>query len=74
MDSAAEYSKLMLVVEEGDAGLVKELLSTRVNINEQNKAGQSALGIAVKKGYLDVATLLIDNGANIDIPNKVLSF
>lgn len=71
MDSIAEYSKLMLVVEDGDIALAKELLSTGVNINEQNKGGQSALGIAVKKGFLDIAELLIDHGANINITNKV---
>ena len=57
-----------------DNGLKKTtayLLDTgRFNINDRDINGHSALAQAVKKGHVDVARLLIDNGADLTVPTN----
>lgn len=64
----------MLKVEEGNLREVKAARqkSQKEDVNFQNKAGQSALTIAARCGFCEIAEYLIMEGANVDILNKVL--
>ena len=54
---------------------VKRLITTWVDIpgylNTQDEFGDTALGYAAKRGNLDIATFLINAGANIELKNGV---
>ena len=51
---------------EGDIGKIKNHLRLHKNVDEQNKAGLSALHVAIKMGDLKIAQLLLDHGADIN--------
>ena len=42
------------------------LFRARADVNIVNLQGRTPLRIALLEGYLDIAGLLLDNGANID--------
>ncbi|MBT4803466.1 MAG: ankyrin repeat domain-containing protein [Legionellales bacterium] len=52
--------------------VVCSLLGCGVDINANNEKGKgvSSLILAIKKGYADVATALIDFGANVDVVDR----
>jgi len=50
--------------------LIKELIRHGCDINVNNKNGICPLILAIKKGYADVATALIDFGANVDVVDR----
>ena len=62
----------MLAVEEKNIMEAEQLISSGASINERNKTGQCALIIAAKSGKLELVKLLVANGANIQITNKVI--
>ena len=65
---------------EGNLPLIQTLLSSRQSkdidftisidmskrINEQDESGQTPLHLAADRGYFDVITFLVDNGANVN--------
>jgi len=55
----------------GDYNLVSSLLSQGINIDGQNRYGDTALIDASYYGHERVVSLLIERGANIDIQNNV---
>mgnify|MGYP001004364809 CR=1 FL=1 len=61
----------MIAIEEKNIEYAERLLSSGANVNEKNKAGQSALILAARSGLLDLVKLLLENGADIEITNKV---
>lgn len=63
----------MLKVEEGDLDEVKRLTAEQPeHIDFQNKSGQTALFLAVRRGNLAMVGALLMKNANINIRNKVL--
>ena len=64
----------MLKVEEGDLEEVKRLISEQPeHLDFQNKSGQTALFLAVRRGNLAMVGALLLKKANINIRNKVLN-
>ena len=64
-----------MTVEEGSYESVKRMLPSST-INHKNKVffmqhGYSALAIAIKFGYLEIAQLLINAGADVNSVNNV---
>ena len=58
------------VVEDGNVSGLRELLETYNDVTERNIFfGTKALHIAVQEGHVDVAKLLIQNGAEINAVN-----
>lgn len=72
MDALAGYTKLMLLIEEGNFDGVVELLEKGTDVNAQNKSGQTALTIAAKNGAGAIVSKLLEHGAEINLKNKVL--
>ena len=56
---------LVKTVNQGKTAEVQNLLEQGVNPNIRVAHGQTLLMIAVQKGYLSIAKLLLENGANI---------
>lgn len=55
-------------VEVGDLLTVKLLVNHSVDVNAASSCGMTALHLAAKHGYVDIANVLIISGARIDIP------
>ena len=71
--NAEELTLLMLASFAGDVTMVKTLIEAGANVNLCDQYGWSALTKAVynaelKKGFADVAQVLINAGANIEAP------
>lgn len=64
----------MLLIEEGDVEGVSDLLNRGIDINAQNKSGQTALSIAAKNGITPIVAKLLAYGADVNIKNKVQLF
>jgi ankyrin repeat protein len=72
METAGGYTLLMLRVEEGNIQeITNQLKNPTTKINAQNKSGQSALALAVRNGNINVGSLLINTGADVNLKNKV---
>ena len=54
----------------GRAEILKYLANMNVDINIQNKKGNSALHIATSKGNIEMVKVLLDLNINIDLQNK----
>ncbi|MGI9305518.1 MAG: ankyrin repeat domain-containing protein [Gammaproteobacteria bacterium] len=60
------WTPLMRATHEGRHGIVKSLLSkTSPEIDAQDESGLTALHRAAAKGYVDIARLLIEHGADV---------
>ena len=57
---------LIEVVSEGETRIVEQFLKAGFSVDSCDSSGVSLLNIAVRKGHVQVASLLIDNGANIN--------
>jgi ankyrin repeat protein len=58
----------------GDVGRVSELLSSGANVNARDRRGWSALSICAHGGYIVMAQLLLNHGAdlnNIDVDGNI---
>ncbi len=62
---------LMEAAGRGEIGIVRQLVARGVALDAQNVAGQSALMLAVSEGFMDTALLLLRNGANPEIEDKL---
>jgi ankyrin repeat protein len=61
---------LILAIKETKHPLWRYLLENGVNVNLQNKHGNSALHVAAYHDKKEVVERLLEKGANIDLPNK----
>jgi ankyrin repeat protein len=59
--------KLFLAVKDNNIDKVEDIISSGVDINYQNKDGQTALFIAASNNYYFIVSLLIKNSINIHI-------
>jgi len=64
---------LMLLVEENNLKEIRSLFdrTSNLDIDVQNKTGQTALLLAARNGNLAVTEYLVSRGANLNIQNKV---
>ena len=51
--------------------IVSLLLKANTNVDSTTKDGYSSLHIAAKEGHEEIASLLIDHGANLNLFTKV---
>lgn len=58
---------LMSAALGGHVGIVKQLLSKKVKLETKNPQGDTALAVALSNDKFEVAKLLINSGANVDI-------
>ena len=54
----------------GDVDAARRMLETGVNVNTQNRYGQTALMVAACHGHTTLAELLIAHGANLNVTAK----
>ena len=60
-------ARFLQCLENGDAAGVNAVLSTGISPNADLGAGQSPVMIAAMKGHIEIMTVLIEHGANINI-------
>ncbi|MEO6748978.1 MAG: ankyrin repeat domain-containing protein, partial [Casimicrobiaceae bacterium] len=65
-DSAS--ARLLMAARANDMPAVKRALADGASINARNRIGESALLGAVKRNDRELASLLIDAGADVDQP------
>jgi ankyrin repeat protein len=71
LKSKGEFSPLLYAVENKRKPIVEYLVSKGVNIDEKNgHLGNTALIKACEFGSLDIAKVLVDAGANINLKSK----
>lgn len=63
---------LLAAVEDNDRKKVEDILQTEYSIDEQNDKGETPLLIATHHDFVEIAKLLIDHGASIDIQDAIL--
>ena len=63
---------LILASEKGDIGMVKSLLEKGVYIHTQDKDGKCAVVAAAYGNYVEVAELLIEAGADVNMKDNTL--
>jgi ankyrin repeat protein len=69
------WSPLHIAAFRGDLNEIRKLLSEHVDINQKTPTarpgrGETALHLAIGQAHADAALLLIDAGANINIPDE----
>ncbi len=62
-----EGTELVAAAGRGDLARVKALLAAKVPVDAQDRAGQSALLVAVNGNHVAIAEALIDAGASINV-------
>ena len=67
--SKGGFTPLLFAVREGKAGVVRSLLKAGANVNETMQgnartAGTSAMGLAVSNAHFELASMLLDAGAD----------
>ena len=73
-DNQEEYTKpLHQAAADGDIEQVKLLLSRGTDVNEKDQYGRTALHCASWKGHADVAELLINQGARINVTTAMMA-
>jgi len=61
-----EQNSLLHLAAEGEPGIVEELMKRKINVNAQNRMGQTALMQAVTYEDAEIVTLLLEAGASIE--------
>jgi len=64
-------TELHKAVAANDVTKVKKILNKGVDIDVKDKLGRTPLHYAAIKGYVEVANLLLDNGANINATDRL---
>ena len=67
MTNRNENSPLSLAVINGWLNWVSFFIAKKADLNAQNRLGHSPLHLASKEGFDDIATKLIQAGANLEI-------
>jgi ankyrin repeat protein len=58
-------------IEKNDIGKLKELLNNKeTDINQLDDYGYSALHIASRKGFMEIAMLLVESGIDVNAKDK----
>lgn len=70
LSTAVMADSLSDAVKSGDIKEVKSLIAKGIDVNKEAVYGSSALHGAVIKGYYEIATLLIANGADVNASDK----
>jgi len=68
--SSCSTTKLFEASKTGNISLTDKILSKNVNLNKQNKLGETPLIIASKNGKLEIVEKLVVKGADINIKDK----
>ena len=61
----SQKQELLDACRTGDLQTVKELIENKVNINQFDKNKSTPLHLAVSKGHIEIAQLLLENGAGV---------
>ncbi len=61
----------MGVAFKGETGIAQRLIAAHCDVNARNDAGQTALMMAAMFGRTDVVKMLLMNGANPDLHDRV---
>jgi ankyrin repeat protein len=65
------YRSLRRAASGGDLEEVRRLCDEGARIDEQDARGSSALGGAVANGHIEVAALLLERGANVNVSSPL---
>lgn len=65
------WTALLVATQGNHVDVVNLLLEHKPNINALDKDGCSALMIACKEGYYEIATALMDSGSYINIQVRI---
>ncbi|TXI10825.1 MAG: ankyrin repeat domain-containing protein [Rhizobium sp.] len=65
-------AKLFAAASNDDAGEIRKLLATGVNIDARNKSGETPLLVATHKNNLKAAEALINAGADVNAKDMIL--
>lgn len=61
---------LLNAVARGHVSVAQQLLKAGVNVNAQDRNGQTGLIVAAAKGYSDMVKVLLDGGADVTVVDK----
>lgn len=67
---AVTEDMLFAAFENSNEEIIKKLLDKGLNINAENKEGNTPLHLAAMEGWEDIALLLIEKGADVNKPNS----
>ena len=70
MASQKEETALVQAVKNSNFAQVSILVAQNINANAQALDGTTALMVAAEKGYTQIASLLLDKGANVNYTKK----
>ena len=65
------FSPLMIAAQEDHLAIVELLIAAKARVNAQNCRGTTALDLAVSKGQIEIVSILLKNGADPKVMDKV---
>jgi len=65
-----EIPALIYACKQGKRGLVEYLVKHDVDINKENRYGETALLYSIKRGNEELVEYLVEHGADIDKENR----
>ncbi|MVX34832.1 MULTISPECIES: ankyrin repeat domain-containing protein [Myroides] len=72
-EQANQTMEFFQAIDKQDIAQVKRLIRDKANLEVVNKKGQTPLMYALYKAYNDIASLLIDAGANVNAQDDMLN-
>jgi uncharacterized protein len=67
-ENLSTNARLLVAARNGDASALKRELAAGASVTSRNRLGESALVIVLKKERADLATILLDAGADVNQP------
>jgi hypothetical protein len=64
--ASSKADELLDATRKGDAGTVRRLLDEGVNVDTKFRYGRTALAFACDRGHVEVVTLLLERGADVN--------
>ncbi len=61
----------MIASQHGHLAIVELLVAAQAHVNAQNVRGTTALHLAVIKGQIEIVSVLLKNGADPNVMDKV---